>query len=181
MLAQHTLVISYTLLSSHWELLHGFTEPFIGVLWYHLWTAAFAVFLATVKFHTQFHRCCMQVPSLHKLQIIDNQYVMNLTFRGPCIVIYSYNKSQQDALFLKFIFAKELHMFRTDLLSIIRSLNTVYTAIGICHASYVDWLTFFIKNKFEKKCISLAFIIRIICDGLMPSFHTNHVVHLCPL
>jgi len=26
-----------------------------------------------------------------------------LTFRGPCIVIYSYNKSQRDALFLKFI------------------------------------------------------------------------------
>jgi len=31
-------------------------------------------------------------------------------------------------------------MFRTDLLSIIKSLNTVYTAIGICHASYVDCL-----------------------------------------
>jgi hypothetical protein len=31
-------------------------------------------------------------------------------------------------------------MFRTDLLSIIRSLNTVYTAIGICHASSVDCL-----------------------------------------
>jgi len=31
-------------------------------------------------------------------------------------------------------------MFRTDLLSIIRSLNTVYTATGICHASYVDCL-----------------------------------------
>jgi len=31
-------------------------------------------------------------------------------------------------------------MFRTGLLSIIRSLNTVYTAIGICHASYVDSL-----------------------------------------
>jgi len=27
----------------------------------------------------------------------------NLTFRGPCIVIYSYNESQRDALFLKFI------------------------------------------------------------------------------
>ena len=26
-----------------------------------------------------------------------------LTFRGPCIVLYSYNKSQQDALFLTFI------------------------------------------------------------------------------
>jgi len=31
-------------------------------------------------------------------------------------------------------------MFRTDLLSIIRSLNTVYTATGIYHISYVDWL-----------------------------------------
>jgi len=31
-------------------------------------------------------------------------------------------------------------MFWTDLLSIIRSLNTVYTAVGICHASYVDCL-----------------------------------------
>jgi hypothetical protein len=37
-------------------------------------------------------------------------------------------------------FGKELHMFRTDLLSIMRSLNTVFTAIGICHASYVDCL-----------------------------------------
>jgi len=31
-------------------------------------------------------------------------------------------------------------MFRTDVLPIIRSLNTVYTAIGICYASYVDCL-----------------------------------------
>ena len=37
-------------------------------------------------------------------------------------------------------FDKELYMYRTELLSIIRSLNTVYTAIGICHASYVDCL-----------------------------------------
>jgi hypothetical protein len=65
---------------------------------------------------------------------------MNMTFKGPCIVIYSYNKSQRDALFLKIYFGKELYMFQTDLLSIIRSLNTVYTAIGICHASYVDCL-----------------------------------------
>jgi len=44
-----------------------------------------------------------------------------------------YNKSQQVALFLNFFFGKELYMFRTDLLSIIRSLNTVFTAVGICH------------------------------------------------
>jgi len=31
-------------------------------------------------------------------------------------------------------------MFQTDLLSIIRSLNTVFTATGICHTSYVDCL-----------------------------------------
>ena len=38
------------------------------------------------------------------------------------------------------LFGKELHMFRADLLSIIRSLNTVFTAIGICHTSYVSCL-----------------------------------------
>jgi len=35
------------------------------------------------------------------------------------------------------LFGKELYMIRTDLMSIIRSLNTVLTAIGICHTSYV--------------------------------------------
>ena len=37
-------------------------------------------------------------------------------------------------------FGKELYMFRTDLLFIIRSLKTVFTAIGIFHTSYVDYL-----------------------------------------
>jgi energy-converting hydrogenase Eha subunit E len=35
------------------------------------------------------------------------------------------------------LFGKEYYMFRTDLLSIVRSLNTVFTAIGICHTIYV--------------------------------------------
>ena len=30
----------------------------------------------------------------------------NLTFIGPCIVIYSYNENQRDGLFLKFILVK---------------------------------------------------------------------------
>jgi len=38
------------------------------------------------------------------------------------------------------LFGKELCMFQTDLLSIIRSLSTVFTAIGICCPSYVDCL-----------------------------------------
>ena len=31
-------------------------------------------------------------------------------------------------------------MFGTDLLSIIKSLNTVYVAVGVCHASSVGFL-----------------------------------------
>jgi len=38
------------------------------------------------------------------------------------------------------LFGKELYMFRTDLLSIIRNLNTVFTASDICHTSYVACL-----------------------------------------
>jgi hypothetical protein len=34
----------------------------------------------------------------------------NMTFRGPCIVIYSYNKSQRDVLFLNFIWYRTLHV-----------------------------------------------------------------------
>jgi len=37
-------------------------------------------------------------------------------------------------------FDEELYIFRTDLLPIIRSLNSVYTTVDICHASYVDCL-----------------------------------------
>jgi hypothetical protein len=38
------------------------------------------------------------------------------------------------------LFDKVLYMFRTNELSIIRSLNTVFTEIGICHASSVGCL-----------------------------------------
>jgi len=48
-------------------------------------------------------------------------------------VIYSHNKSQQDALFLKFILVKNSTCFGQIYLSVIGSPNTVYTAIDICH------------------------------------------------
>jgi hypothetical protein len=54
-------------------------------------------------------------------------------------IMYSYNKANKCTI-SQLYFGKELFMFRTDLLSIIRSLNTVFTAIGICHTSYVDCL-----------------------------------------
>jgi len=65
--------------------------------------------------------------------------VANLTFRGPCIVIYSYNKANKMHCFSN-LFDKEIYMFWTGLLFIVRSLNTVFTEIGICHTSYVDCL-----------------------------------------
>jgi hypothetical protein len=48
----------------------------------------------------------------------------------------SYNKSQRDALLLNFILVNNT-VFWKDLLSIISSLNTVFTEIGICQISYV--------------------------------------------
>jgi len=36
------------------------------------------------------------------------------------------------------LFGKELCVFQTGVLSVIRRLNTVFTAAGICHTSYVD-------------------------------------------
>ena len=64
---------------------------------------------------------------------------------------------------------KELYMFRTDLLFIIRIFNTVFTATGICHTSYVESLSetcrVVYQNKVEKWCILLAFIIRIYHDA----------------
>jgi len=56
------------------------------------------------------------------------------------------------------LFGKEFYMFLTDLLSFIGSLNTVFTAFGICHTSYVDCLRadsqhtvgFYYKNNSDK-------------------------------
>jgi len=42
---------------------------------------------------------------------IPKKYKCTLTFRRPCIVIDSYNKSQRDALFLKFILVKNCTCF----------------------------------------------------------------------
>jgi len=37
------------------------------------------------------------------------------------------------------LFGKELYMFRTDFLSTIRSLNTVFTPIDICHTEMLNF------------------------------------------
>jgi len=49
-------------------------------------------------------------------------------------------------------FDKVLYTFQTDLLSIIRSLNTVYAAIGIFHARSVDCLLAVSVNSVTNTC-----------------------------
>ena len=81
----------------------------------------------------------LQTP-YHAENLLDNMYLLGIKilFLQHESFIYSYKKSQQGALFLKFILVKNL--FRTDLLSIIRNLNSVFTATGICQTSYVECL-----------------------------------------
>ena len=43
--------------------------------------------------------------------VLQYKQLLNLTFRGPCIVIYSYNKNRQDALFLNAILVKNSTCF----------------------------------------------------------------------
>jgi hypothetical protein len=51
-------------------------------------------------------------------------------FCGPCIVMYLYNKDQQDAIFtFSFIPINIFYMFQAGLLFIIRRYYSVYTAI----------------------------------------------------
>jgi len=57
----------------------------------------------------------------------DGIILANLTFRGLCLVIYSYNKSQRDALFLKFISSSTLHVSDRSTVHHQEYLNTIYT------------------------------------------------------
>jgi hypothetical protein len=61
------------------------------------------------------------VSALSKVILPSWRWPLYLTFRWPCIVINSYNKTNQMHSFLKFIFGIKLRMFRTVPLSIIRS------------------------------------------------------------
>jgi len=54
-------------------------------------------------------------------------------------------------------------MFWRDLLSIIRSLNTVFTIIGICHTSYVDCLLADSRhNQYDKITFAVNTVLRLL-------------------
>jgi len=77
-------------------------------------TFVFEIFETEVSVKQAHHQQTSLIPeckSTHKLRLpfiarstsINTYTYMNLTFRGPCIVMYLYNESQRDALFLRFI------------------------------------------------------------------------------
>jgi len=63
-----------------------------------------------------------------------------LTFRGPCIVIYSYNKTNDMHLISQIYFwNRTLHVLDRFFVHY-QECSTVYTAIGICHTGFADCL-----------------------------------------
>ena len=68
-------------------------------------------------------KVCGESPKLVKIGVVCGG---GLTLYEDVIYFNSYNKTNEMYEFLKFIFGIELYMFRTDFLSIIRSL-VLYT------------------------------------------------------
>ena len=122
---------------------------------------------------------------------LTNSAMWNLTFRGPCSVIYSYNESQRDALFLTFTYLIKystcfgqvhcpssevsqhcIHDNSVDCLLADSQQNQHDKHLLVLGVYSVDMLLMMdsgpvrnmqstLSNKFEKQCISLAFNTRI--------------------
>ena len=72
---------------------------------------------------------------------------------------------------------KELHMFHTDLLSIVRSLNTVFTTIGICHTD--GKITKYVNKKFYyigRTCCIFGNIFIFLSFLYSIEFYSQHVL-----
>jgi hypothetical protein len=65
------------------------------------------------KFAVAYLGVCAPYSQVYKFRSLpeDRLFCRTLTFRGPCIVIYSYNKSQRNVLFFKFILIKNSKCF----------------------------------------------------------------------
>ena len=115
--------------------------------------------------HKKWNKIASDIKSVFYSSTIQ---LINLTFREPCIVMYSYNKSQQDALFLKFIVIKDSTYFG-QIYCASSGVSTLYTQQWVL-SWYLCWLSARAdlsetcrvpyQTKLEKQCILLAFIVR---------------------
>ena len=83
-------------------------------------------------------------------------------------------------------FCKELYMFRTDLLSIIKTLDTAYTTTGICH--YLCWLYAsevmmdeFHPDLASRQLASLAWQIPITVNTILTFWRWNYFFNFSTL
>jgi len=95
-----------------------------------LWNCSSSKFHVTLDIYV-INKTRVSEETYNKRMEAEMHVLSNWTFRGPCIMIYSYNKNQQDTLFLNFILVKNSTCFRQIYCA---------SAIGICHTSYVDCL-----------------------------------------
>ena len=100
--------------------------------------------------------------SIHKFQNLERELYScnaNIYFNQKCSRRYtisnSYNTNKMH--YFSTLFGKELYMFRTDLLSIIRSVNTVFTLL-MMDSTPVRNMYSSLPNKVEKQCISLVLL-----------------------
>ena len=99
-----------------------------------------------------------QPPSENSIVVTNNSN--NLTVRGPCILIYSYNTRQRDALFLKFILVKNSTCFR-QIYSPSSGVSTLYTQQQV-FVILVMWDTAGLRNDSRSKAHMFLFISSVI-------------------
>ena len=64
-------------------------------------------------------------------------------------------------------------MFRTDLLSTIRSLDTVFTAIGVCHTIYVECLLADSQHKYRVSIKSFPYYKHLLQENYVEYKHST--------
>jgi hypothetical protein len=66
-------------------------------------------------------------------------------------------------------------MFQTNLLSIIRSLNSVFTAIGICRTSYARKvkMAFIIRIYYDARSCECQIRAELCCSGILTVISCN--------
>ena len=115
----------------------GTALPLLNLLWNLYWQNVNNFYLNVTDTADIW---CIIVSSHYTKHFAQVLELYLLTFRWPCIVINSYNKTNQMHKFFKFIFGVKLYMFWTVPLSVIRS-SLLYTQQWYMSYRFADSLT----------------------------------------
>jgi hypothetical protein len=119
---------------SHGEVLRDKNTMFLRVTLYWRYLSVLRLFQLCILYCGCFNSFC-NVWMFWQLCGCFGNMCTCLTFCWSCIMIYTFNKNQQDAfIYSQIISIINLYMFRAGLLLIIRWHISVYTEVGMCHA-----------------------------------------------